>query len=79
MASVLLLPGPESTIVAPAPIKPSDHAARHVAPNGWPQRSARVRALRAHTRPRAAPPPPFSEDGQSLGSESADMRLGTSC
>ena len=76
MASVLLLPGPESTIVAPAPIKPSDHAARHVAPNGWPQRSARVCALRAHTRPRAAPPSPSTEDGQSLGSKSPDVKEG---
>ena len=64
MASVLLLPGPESTIVAPAPIKPSDHAARHVAPNGWPQRSARVRA---HTRPRAGHHPLTHSPGQSLG------------
>ena len=67
MASVLLLPGPESTIVAPAPIKPSDHADRHVAPNGWPQRSARVCALRAHTRPRAGHHPPTHYPGQSLG------------
>ena len=66
MASVLIAFPGLATMGASATVKPADHAARRVAPYGWPQRSARVRALRAHTRPRAGLPPPHHLLGRVL-------------